>query len=159
MLNVHAEYVLVLAEHENIEIKIYNPNINIGKNIGAKLLNVVKDFREINQRMHHKTFIVDNEIVITGGRNIADEYFDYDHEYNFRDRDVLLIGDVNSHIQDAFNEFWQSDLSVDIHSLVECPKEDYNSNAVHHWVKDYAADYANFWPQIRAVILTLMIIL
>jgi phosphatidylserine/phosphatidylglycerophosphate/cardiolipin synthase-like enzyme len=29
--------------------------------------------------MHNKTFIVDGKVVITGGRNIADEYFDYDH--------------------------------------------------------------------------------
>ena len=39
-----------------------------------------------------KAFVVDGKLVITGGRNIADEYFDYDHEYNFRDRDILLMG-------------------------------------------------------------------
>ena len=46
--------------------------------------------------MHNKTFIVDGKVVITGGRNIADEYFDYDHEYNFRDRDVLLMGKASA---------------------------------------------------------------
>jgi len=154
MLNVHPEYVLALAEHENIEIKIYNPNLNIGKNLGEKLINVATEFREINQRMHHKTFIVDGEVTITGGRNIADEYFDYDHEYNFRDRDVILIRGISGEIQKRFNEFWKSDLSVDIESIVEYPKPDYKYNAVHHWVREYASDSLNFWPQIRAVIPT-----
>ncbi|MCK7492906.1 MAG: phospholipase D-like domain-containing protein [Comamonadaceae bacterium] len=58
----------------------------------SALLNVVTDFRGVNQRMHDKTFIVDGKLAITGGRNMADEYFDYDHEYNFRDRDALLLG-------------------------------------------------------------------
>ena len=105
LVDVHPEYVLALDEHENIDIKIYNPNLNIGKNLGSKLTKVITDFRGINQRMHHKTFIVDNEVVITGGRNIADEYFDYDHEYNFRDRDVLLIGDISQDVQLAFNDY------------------------------------------------------
>lgn len=34
--------------------------------------------------MNNKIFIVDGKAVFTGGRNIADEYFYYDHEYNFR---------------------------------------------------------------------------
>ena len=143
LVDVHPEYVLALDEHENIDIKIYNPNLNIGKNLGSKLTKVITDFRGINQRMHHKTFIVDNEVVITGGRNIADEYFDYDHEYNFRDRDVLLIGDISQDVQLAFNDYWDSDLTIDIEDLVDYPKEDYNYNAVHQWVHRYALDTIN----------------
>ena len=123
MVDVHPEYVLALAEHENIDIKIYNPNLNIGKNITSKVKSLVTDFRGINQRMHHKTFIVDNEMVITGGRNIADEYFDYDHEYNFRDRDVLLIGDITEEVHNAFDEYWSSDYTVAIEDLVSYPKD------------------------------------
>ena len=152
LVDVHPEYVLALDEHENIDIKIYNPNLNIGKNLGSKLTKVITDFRGINQRMHHKTFIVDNEVVITGGRNIADEYFDYDHEYNFRDRDVLLIGDISQDVQLAFNDYWDSDLTIDIEDLVDYPKEDYNYNAVHQWVHRYALDTINYWPQIRQTV-------
>lgn len=152
MVDVHPEYVLALAEHDNVQIKIYNPNLNIGKNLAGKVKNLVTDFRGINQRMHHKTFIVDHEVVITGGRNIADEYFDYDHEYNFRDRDVLLIGDISDEVQLAFDEYWASDLTVAIEDLVDYPKEDYNYNAVHQWVHRYAQDTANYWPQIRETV-------
>jgi len=152
MVDVHPEYVLAPAEHENIEIKIYNPNLNVGKNLTGKVKNLVSDFRGINQRMHHKTFIVDEEVVITGGRNIADEYFDYDHEYNFRDRDVLLIGNLSKQVQHAFNEYWESDLSISIEDLVEYPHEDYNYNAVQQWVHRYSSDTSNYWPQIRATV-------
>ncbi len=152
MVDVHPEYVLALAEHNNIEVKIYNPNLNIGKNLAGKVKNLITDFRGINQRMHHKTFIVDQEVVITGGRNIADEYFDYDHEYNFRDRDVLLIGDISDDVQAAFEDYWTSDLTVAIEDLVSYPKEGYNYNAVHQWVHRYAQDTANYWPQIRETV-------
>ncbi|HIE45470.1 MAG TPA: phospholipase D family protein, partial [Flavobacteriaceae bacterium] len=92
MVNTRIEDVLTLNSHKNISIKIYNPGVNIGKNLIGKITKFATDFRGANQRMHNKTFIVDDKVVITGGRNIADEYFDYDHDYNFRDRDVLLIG-------------------------------------------------------------------
>ncbi len=152
MVDVHPEYVLAMAEHENIEIKIYNPNLNIGKNITGKVKNLITDFRGINQRMHHKTFIVDDQAFITGGRNIADEYFDYDHEYNFRDRDVLLIGDITLDAKAAFEEYWVSDLTISIEDLASYPKDNYNYNAVQGWVHHYSIDTANYWPQIRETV-------
>ena len=94
MLEVGGAELLALDAHPNIEIRLYNPTANIGKNLPTKLFNLTTDFRGFNQRMHNKTFIVDGKVAITGGRNIADEYFDYDHEYNFRDRDVLLLGEI-----------------------------------------------------------------
>jgi len=114
MVNAEIEDVLSLDSHENISIKIYNPGVNLGKSIFAKAKKFVTDFRSANQRMHNKTFIVDDKVVITGGRNIADEYFDYDHEYNFRDRDVLLLGKVSKSVATSFGAFWNDSLSVPI---------------------------------------------
>lgn len=113
-----------------------------------KLKNILTDFRGINQRMHYKTFIVDSLAVITGGRNIADEYFDYDHEYNFRDRDVLLIGAVSDHVQRSFDEFWGDPLSVGIRRVVSTPKP-INLKAMTETLHQYACDPENFWPQVR----------
>src|SRR6476469_7546352 len=118
MLEVGGEDLLALDAHPNIEIRLSNPTANIGKNLPTKLFNLTTDFRGFNQRMHNKTFIVDGAVVITGGRNIADEYFDYDHEYNFRDRDVLLIGGASSDVQRSFDVFWQNALSVPVAKLV-----------------------------------------
>lgn len=80
-----------------------------------------------NQRMNNKTFIVDNQAVITGGRNIADEYFDYDYEYNFRDRDVLLLGQATQDGAKSFDVFWNSDLSVSISDLIELDPVEINA--------------------------------
>ena len=90
MLDVTEHDVLALNAHPNFEIRIYNANP--GKNRVQQAYNAATDFQGINQRMHNKTLVVDGHVAITGGRNIADEYFDYYQQYNFRDRDVMLIG-------------------------------------------------------------------
>lgn len=103
--------ILTFNSHENITVKIYNPGVNLGKNIFSKIKKFTTDFRSANQRMHNKTFVVDGKVVIIGGRNIANEYFDYDHEYNFRDRDILFMGKESEKVTQSFEEFWDSPLS------------------------------------------------
>jgi putative cardiolipin synthase len=149
MIDLNPDYILALSQHKNISIKIYNPNLNIGKNLPSKLFETMTDFRGINQRMHHKTFIIDQTVAITGGRNIADEYFDYDHEYNFRDRDVLLIGEVVNDMQIAFNEFWVHELSISIENIIQYSSPDVIPEDTYTFVQDYAKDSLNFWPEIR----------
>jgi len=152
VLHVESNFLLALEKHKNVEIKIYNPNINTGKNLTKKLVNVVTDFHGINQRMHNKTFIVDGQYTITGGRNIADEYFDYDHDYNFRDRDVLLLGGVTKEVQVSFDEFWDHELSVPVSELISFSDPEYDYTQVHKYVADYACNPENFWPEIRTEI-------
>jgi len=106
--------LLALALHPNIEIRIYNPQHSVGTPFHTRVVNVSTDFRGVNQRMHDKTFVVDGKVAITGGRNMADEYFDYDQKYNFRDRDALVLGKVVGDIQESFNQFWENDLSVQV---------------------------------------------
>jgi phosphatidylserine/phosphatidylglycerophosphate/cardiolipin synthase-like enzyme len=146
MIDAKGHELLKLAAHENLSIKIYNPMTNIGKNIVDKIVNLTTNFHGINQRMHNKTFTVDGKVSITGGRNIADEYFGYDHQYNFRDRDVLLLGGVASNIQTSFNLFWNNPLSVSVDKLISA-KDTINTNfdALHQ----YACDPANFVPKVR----------
>ena len=105
MVDAEAEDILMFNSHENISVKIYNPGVNLGKNIFQKIGKFTTDFKSANQRMHNKTFIVDDKVVITGGRNIEDEYFDYDHEYNFRDRDVLFSWKKNCISKKIFQFF------------------------------------------------------
>ena len=155
MVDSDIEDILTFASHKNISVKIYNPGVNLGKNIFNKIHKFTTDFRGSNQRMHNKTFVVDGTVVITGGRNIADEYFDYDHEYNFRDRDILLIGKESKKIQKSFNQFWESDLSKNVSTVVaERPKNMYSTNKFKN-LHEYACNPDNFWPQIRQRIATL----
>ena len=149
MVDAGTHEILTMDSHENIEIKIYNPGVNLGKNIFQKIKKFGTDFIGANQRMHNKTFIVDGKITITGGRNIADEYFDYDHEYNFRDRDVLLLGKVTKDVQKSFDGFWNYSLSIDVKRLVTEPDNDFKAQDRFHRLHQYACNPENFWPQVR----------
>ncbi|MFN8116688.1 MAG: phospholipase D family protein [Bacteroidia bacterium] len=149
MVEADEEKLLTLDSHENISIKIYNPSTNIGKTLSDKIHKLSHDFRGANQRMHNKTFTVDGKVVITGGRNIADEYFDYDHEYNFRDRDVLLIGKETQKIQQSFELFWNSSFVADVKSLIDTTKYNYTEANRFDKLHQYACDSVNFWPQVR----------
>ncbi len=149
MLDADIQDLLIFASHENITLKIYNPGVNLGKNIFTKIKKFRTDFRSANQRMHNKTFIVDGKVVITGGRNIADEYFDYDHEYNFRDRDILLIGKESEKVNNSFDEFWNSPLSENVERIIEDKTMDLNSDNRFDKLHEYACNPDNFWPQVR----------
>ncbi len=139
----HGDSRLLLAAdaHPNFHVRIFNPNINIGKTIGEKIYNGITDFRAVNHRMHNKTFTVDQQISITGGRNVGDEYFDLDTEYNFRDRDVLLLGGTVKDIQSSFDLFWESQLSVPITKVMDKTIE----NPEPFWAKlhNYSCEPSN----------------
>jgi phosphatidylserine/phosphatidylglycerophosphate/cardiolipin synthase-like enzyme len=149
MVDADIEDILIFNSHENITVKIYNPGVNLGKNIIEKIKKFTTDFRSANQRMHNKTFIVDGKVVITGGRNIADEYFDYDHEYNFRDRDILLLGKETGEVNKSFDEFWNSPLSQDVTSVIKDQPENVTSENRFDNLHEYACNPDNFWPQVR----------
>jgi len=102
LIDAPDESMLALSAHPNIEVRIYNPTNSVGVSIPERAFGLISNFRSCNQRMHDKTFIVDNMVAITGGRNMADEYFDYDHEYTFRDRDILLLGPVAGQMRQSF---------------------------------------------------------
>jgi putative cardiolipin synthase len=149
LVEADAEALLALDAHPNLEVRIYNPGTNVGTHLPRRLFNVVTDFRGFNLRMHNKTFTVDGRIVITGGRNIADEYFDYDHEYNFRDRDVLLLGGVAAQVEASFEQFWNDPRSRPVGALLKAPVPDSANARRIAWLHQYACDPANYWPQVR----------
>ena len=152
--------LLALALHPNIDIKIYNPQHSVGVPFHKRLLNIVTDFRGVNQRMHDKTFIVDGAIAITGGRNMATEYFDYNHSYNFRDRDVLLLGKGVALIESSFNRFWKSTLSAKVENLYDgigifqknVQVEDKQVKQIYQSLHDYAQSKTNFSAHLRGMI-------
>jgi putative cardiolipin synthase len=155
LIDAEDRTLLLLSAHPNVQIRIYNPNVSVGVGFWQRLKNAVTGFRAVNQRMHDKTAIFDGIAGITGGRNMADEYFDYDHEYNFRDRDVLLLGRSVSDMRENFEEFWNSELSVPVEgifeqeSMVVSPADIRRRSEFLH---TYAADPVNFEPQVRDAI-------
>lgn len=106
-----------LNTHDYIEVRVYNP-FNVGFRSGLrKWVNFALGFSRLNRRMHSKTFIVDNSIAITGGRNVGDEYFDANTTMNHRDRDMLSIGPVVTEISGQFDVMWNSEWSIPISAL------------------------------------------
>jgi putative cardiolipin synthase len=147
--------LLLLSAHRNVQIRIYNPIFAVGVGYWGKLKNSVTQFRALNQRMHDKTAVFDGIAGITGGRNMADEYFDFDHEYNFRDRDVLLLGSAVRDMQENFNEFWESEYAIAVEQILEDELGDISSDDVRRQSAElhaYAGDPANFAPEVRQAI-------
>jgi putative cardiolipin synthase len=143
-----------LAMHPNIDIRIYNPVHSVGVPWYRRLFGLVTSFRRANQRMHDKTLIVDGELAITGGRNMADEYFDYDHAYNFRDRDALVIGDAALSMQQSFERFWNSELAVALERQLPDALPPGQVQATYARLHSHAADPLNFAPEVRQAIAT-----
>lgn len=110
----HAQTLAALSGlHANLQVRIYNPVLNRARiSYPQYVLAAACCWRRLNQRMHNKLFLVDGAIGITGGRNYQDTYYDWDPEYNFRDRDVLLAGPVVREMAVDFQAFWDNPLAV-----------------------------------------------
>jgi cardiolipin synthase C len=156
LIDAPDQSLLALARHP----RIYNPKSSVGVPLHKRLYNAVTDFRGINQRMHDKTLVIDGKVAITGGRNMAAEYFDFNHEYNFRDRDVLLLGPAAKAVRANFETFWRSELAVAVESLYDglglmqknVHVDDPLVQRVYRELHAYAKLPENFAPEVRAAI-------
>lgn len=152
LIDADEQSLLALAAHPNVEIRIYNPQYSVGTSAPQRLWRILTGFREVNQRMHDKTAVFDNQVGITGGRNMADEYFDYDHTYNFRDRDVLLLGPAVVDMTRHFETFWQSPLAVPVEQLLDNPTDQLEPTQIQAaWrtLHSYAEKPENYEPAVR----------
>ncbi len=104
--------------HQNFALRIYNPTFGKAKlNYFDYAASVLCCFRRFNQRMHNKLLVVDDAVGIVGGRNYQDDYYDWDSEYNFRDRDVMVAGPVVRDMAANFDAFWVARRSVPVERL------------------------------------------
>ena len=160
MIDAPDKPLLALARHPNIDIRIYNPRISVGVSLQKRLWNALTNFRGVNQRMHDKTLVVDGRVAITGGRNMAAEYFDYNHAYNFRDRDALLIGAAAKAIQASFESFWNSELSIKVEKLYDgwglmqrnVRVDGDEIKQIYRGLHEYEKSPENYTPEVRAAI-------
>ena len=107
--------IAVFDHHPNIEVRLFNP---FGRNTG-RTMQYVTGFGKQTRRAHNKSYTVDNQATILGGRNIGDEYFSADPNLAFADLDVLAIGPVAREVSRSFDEYWNSPLSFPIATLVD----------------------------------------
>jgi phosphatidylserine/phosphatidylglycerophosphate/cardiolipin synthase-like enzyme len=103
---------------DNLHIKLYNPTFDSAhSNVVEYAASVLCCFRKFNQRMHNKILLVDDRIGVVGGRNYADEYYDWDSQMDFLDRDVIVAGVAGRQMQKSFNIFWHNDRAVPLTHL------------------------------------------
>jgi cardiolipin synthase C len=96
--------LVMLDKHPNIEVRLTNPFIQRD----MRLMGYATDFLRLNRRMHNKSFTVDNQVTVIGGRNIGDEYFALGEESNFLDLDVIATGHIASDVSSVFDRYWNS---------------------------------------------------
>ena len=128
---VNDEELELLDAHPNIEVRLYNP---ISRR-GVGILNYLADFRRANRRMHNKSFTVDNQVTIVGGRNIADEYFELRPEGEFLDLDVIGVGPVAADVSTEFDSFWNDERSLPLAAVARQFSEE-ELNAVRNEIID-----------------------
>mgnify|MGYP003683435995 CR=1 FL=1 len=95
------------GDETDITVKFYN---------GASLIRV----SSINFRNHRKLISVDDQVAITGGRNIENDYFDLADDFNFLDRDVYIKGDIVPTLRKSFDKYFEHEIS-EVPALPERP--------------------------------------
>ena len=106
-----------LQAQPNIEVRLYNPF----PERNARTLNLLTDFARLNRRMHNKSFTVDNQVSIVGGRNIGDEYFAAASGVAFADLDVIAVGAAVNSVSEEFDRYWNSRSAYPAASIVGAP--------------------------------------
>ena len=106
---------VALDSHPNLEVRIFNP---FSRNVG-RASQFVTRLGSVTRRMHNKSFTVDNQVTILGGRNIGNEYFDADPDLEFADLDVMAIGPVAGEVSSVFDRYWNSELAYPASVLVK----------------------------------------
>jgi cardiolipin synthase C len=64
------------------------------------------EFWEAGFRDHRKLLVVDDDEMVTGGRNIADGYFGMSEHMNYLDRDIWISGAITHSAVRGFDLFW-----------------------------------------------------
>ncbi|HEV2607856.1 MAG TPA: phospholipase D family protein, partial [Xanthomonadaceae bacterium] len=106
------------AAHGNFQMRMYNPTFGRAYTSSSEYVRAILCcFRSFNQRMHTKLLLVDGRVGFTGGRNIDDRYFDWNPDFDFRDRDAVLAGPAVAEMERMFESFWNNERSVPIARL------------------------------------------
>ncbi|WP_237056934.1 phospholipase D family protein [Microbulbifer sediminum] len=126
--------VVKLAEHPNMEVRVFNPVA--GRSGLKRALEQIRNLGRINHRMHNKLLIADSLALITGGRNIADEYFS-SGAIKFLDTDILIIGNLLPKAAAAFDVYWNHPVSVPVSELMLDDDDSRTLEDIRHRVREF----------------------
>ena len=101
----------------DLRVRLFNPFQTRDPTLLSRATQFMLEWRRLNRRMHNKSFIVDNNVAVIGGRNIGDPYFDAGSDTHFRDLDVIAIGPVVHQASEAFDAYWNCDAAYPLNQL------------------------------------------
>lgn len=138
------DIALTLANHPNIEYKVFNR------------INFLKPW-QWNTLLHDKFLIVDNKLVLAGGRNIGDSYFlppNHDGTVTY-DRDVLVYNTAHPNVEQSiigdmefyYDLLWYNKESVDPIgklSARQLKKAENKKQELYDFHKQFNEDYPQY---------------
>jgi cardiolipin synthase C len=146
--------IAALDAHPNIEIRLFNPFFNRSHAKFLRGMEFAFNASRLDYRMHNKLFVADNAIALVGGRNIGDEYFQVNPDWQFGDYDVFAAGPIVKRLSATFDDYWRSDLSIPVQALADgkSPQDAlnaYRKSLDEHWQK-IEADGTDYMTRIAS---------
>lgn len=138
--------LVVFDSHPDIEVRVFNPF----NRKGSRSLQFVNRLGRVTRRMHNKSFTVDNQATVVGGRNIGNEYFDADPDMEFADLDTMAIGPVVKQVSRSFDEYWNSELAYPVSTLIDNPPTPEEIKTLRKQLDDFIAEQGNN-PYLKAL--------
>jgi putative cardiolipin synthase len=111
--------LLDIDGHDNIELKVFNPYQRRSSSAGLRQILNLGEFHRLDHRMHNKAMVIDNRLAVVGGRNLADHYFGYDENDNFRDLEVIVGGSTVQALAAGFDGYWNDPWSFPVATVME----------------------------------------
>lgn len=149
-----------LAAHANVQVRVFNPIAHRGSLGLLQWLDFLGDGVRLNRRMHNKLWIADNAVVVMGGRNLGDAYFNVRRSGDFADLDVLAAGPIVAQVSRSFDEYWNSESAIPVAAFLGDPPQAAEAKRLYAEMEAHAArfretDYArrlralDFWREVR----------
>jgi putative cardiolipin synthase len=128
-----------LDSHPNMEVRLFNP---FSRKTG-RFSQFITRMGSVTRRMHNKSYTVDNQATILGGRNIGDAYFEADPDLAFGDLDVLCIGPVPGEVSESFDRYWNNELAYPALTLKGRPLTPEELEQMRRKLDDYALEQSD----------------
>ncbi|MFC3653202.1 phosphatidylserine/phosphatidylglycerophosphate/cardiolipin synthase family protein [Dyella humi] len=118
----------------NLQVRLYNPTFHNARTPPLEFAaSIVCCFMKFNQRMHNKVLVVDDAIGITGGRNYQNRYFNWDNDFDYVDRDIMVGGPAARDMAKSFDLFWRHKRAVPVTHLHDVNRLILRTPAVPPW--------------------------
>ncbi len=141
--------LVALNRHPRIQIRLFNPFATRSGALRTLREMFVRGSR-LNHRMHNKSWIVDEDLAIVGGRNIGDEYFSASDDVNFIDMDALLTGAAVIDAALCFERYWINPAAVPVSRLRRVGRNKYTLNELREVLQEstVAAEQSAYLRQL-----------